>query len=98
VIVESVVLPVIPGREGEFEVAFAQAAPLIARQPGYGGHTLRRGIEQPSTYLLTVEWESVAAHEQGFRASAEYQEWKNLLHGFYEPFPVVLHFGDHVAP
>ena len=93
-IVESVVLPVIPGREGAFEDAFAQAAPLIARQPGYAGHTLRRGIEQPSTYLLTVGWESVAAHEDGFRASADYEQWKRLLHGFYEPFPTVLHYGE----
>lgn len=97
-IVESVVLPVIPGRESEFESAFAEAAPLIARQPGYGGHTLRRGIEHPSTYLLTVEWDSVAAHEEGFRASADYQEWRRLLHGFYEPFPTVLHYGEDVSP
>jgi heme-degrading monooxygenase HmoA len=97
VIVESVVLPVIPGRESEFEAAFAQAAPLIARQAGYGGHTLRRGLEHPSTYLLTVEWESVAAHEDEFRASADYQERKRLLHGFYEPFPTVLHYGEPLA-
>ncbi|WP_084104587.1 antibiotic biosynthesis monooxygenase [Demequina sp. NBRC 110056] len=95
-IVESVVLPVIPGREQEFEAAFAVAAPLIARQPGYGGHTLRRGIEEPSTYLLTVEWESVDAHERGFRGSADYLEWKGLLHRFYDPFPVVLHYGEPV--
>ena len=93
-IVESVVLPVIPGREAEFEAAFATAAPLIARQPGYGGHTLRRGVERPSTYLLTVEWETVAHHEDGFRASADYQEWKRLLHHFYEPFPTVEHYGE----
>ncbi|GIG53981.1 antibiotic biosynthesis monooxygenase family protein [Demequina activiva] len=97
-IVESVVLPVMPGREADFEQAFAQAAPLIERQPGYGGHTLRRGIEHPSTYLLTVHWENVAAHEDGFRASSDYQQWKRLLHGFYEPFPTVLHYGAEVSP
>lgn len=93
-IVESVVLPVVAGREEEFEAAFARAVPLIACQPGYGGHTLRRGIEKQATYLLTVEWESLEAHTEGFRASAEYLEWKRLLHGFYEPFPVVLHYGE----
>ena len=25
-------------------------------------------------------------------ASAAYQEWKALLHHFYEPFPVVEHY------
>jgi heme-degrading monooxygenase HmoA len=43
-------------------------------------------------YLLLVGWDSVAAHEEGFRQSAGYQEWKRLLHHFYQPFPVVEHF------
>jgi heme-degrading monooxygenase HmoA len=42
--------------------------------------------------LLLVEWESLEAHTQGFRGSAAYEEWRRLLHHFYEPFPVVEHF------
>jgi heme-degrading monooxygenase HmoA len=93
VFLECVVLPVRQGVEAEFEAAFAEAEPLIARQVGYVSHTLRRGVEHPSTYLLSVEWESVEAHEVGFRGSADYQEWKRLLHHFYEPVPIVLHYG-----
>ncbi|WP_430868160.1 antibiotic biosynthesis monooxygenase family protein [Demequina aurantiaca] len=92
-IVESVVLPVRPGFEGSFEAAFATAEPLIMRADGYISHTLRRGIENPATYLLSVEWESVEAHEQGFRGSDDYREWTLLLHHFYEPLPQVLHYG-----
>jgi len=97
VIVESVVLPVRPGSEGSFEAAFATAELLITRAAGYVSHTLRRGIEHPSTYLLSVEWESVDAHEQGFRGNADYQEWKRLLHHFYEPAPLVFHYGAPVG-
>lgn len=93
-ILESVILPVRPGYEGEFEDAFAAAEPLIRRADGYLGHSLRRGIEQPSTYLLSVQWASVEAHERGFRESDDYQEWKRLLHHFYAPVPTVLHFGQ----
>lgn len=92
--VESVVLPVRPGMEAEFEATFRDASALIARQPGYLGHSLRRGVENPSTYLLTVTWTDVDAHEVGFRGSADYQEWKRLLHRFYDPFPTVLHYGE----
>lgn len=92
-IVESVVLPVRPGMEPEFEATFREASAIIARQPGYLSHDLRRGVEQPSTYLLTVRWASVDAHEVGFRGSDDYQEWKRLLHRFYDPFPTVLHYG-----
>ena len=28
-------------------------------------------------------------HLEGFRGSLQYQEWRRLLHGFFEPFPVV---------
>ena len=28
----------------------------------------------------------------GFRQSAAYQDWKRLLHRFYDPFPVVSHY------
>jgi len=39
-----------------------------------------------------VEWESIEAHEIGFRQSPQYNEWKALLHHYYEPFPQVLHY------
>jgi hypothetical protein len=31
-------------------------------------------------------------HTVGFRGSPEYQEWRRLLHCFYDPFPTVRHF------
>lgn len=91
-ILEHAVLPVTPGGEGEFEAAFAQARGLISRMPGFIDLTLSRSIETPSSYLLLVHWDSVADHDPGFRGSAEYQSWRELLHGFYDPFPVVEHF------
>jgi heme-degrading monooxygenase HmoA len=91
-IIEHAELPVAPGREAEFEAAFATAKALIAASPGFGGLTLSRGIERPNVYLLLVEWESVDAHQVGFRGSPAYDEWRALLHHFYDPFPVVEHF------
>ncbi|GII99269.1 heme-degrading monooxygenase HmoA [Sediminihabitans luteus] len=91
---EHALLPVRPGTEAAFEAAFAQAKALIEVQPGFGRLTLSRGVESPSTYLLLVEWESVEAHEEGFRRSPEYARWRELLHHFYDPFPRVEHFVD----
>jgi len=31
-------------------------------------------------------------HTEGFRGSAEYEQWRALLHHFYEPFPTVEHY------
>ncbi|GAA1947360.1 antibiotic biosynthesis monooxygenase family protein [Agromyces allii] len=93
-ILEHALLPVMPGLEGEFEAAFDEARHIIAAMPGFVDLTLSRGIESPSTYLLLVHWQSVEAHEVGFRGSPEYERWRALLHRFYEPFPVVEHFAE----
>ncbi|OZE94271.1 antibiotic biosynthesis monooxygenase [Rhodococcus sp. 15-2388-1-1a] len=91
-IVEHALLHIIPHRTDEFEAAFAAATSIISSMPGFVNLTLSRGIEQPHVYLLLVEWERLEDHTEGFRKSDEYQEWKTLLHHFYEPFPVVEHF------
>ncbi|HEU0169676.1 MAG TPA: antibiotic biosynthesis monooxygenase [Chloroflexota bacterium] len=91
-ILEAVMLPVRPDRATEFEAAFAEAAPIIASMPGYQGHELHRCLESPNRYLLLVHWRALEDHTVGFRQSAQYGEWRRLLHHFYDPFPVVEHF------
>lgn len=91
-VLEHAILPVRAGTEAEFESAFALAKPLISGRPGFQRLSLSRSVESPSAYLLLVEWESIEAHTEGFRGSEEYEQWRSLLHHFYEPFPVVEHF------
>ena len=93
---EEVVLPVIAGRESEFEAAFATAQHIVAASPGFRDLTLSRGLETPNHYLLLIEWDSLEAHEEGFRGSPAYDQWRALLHHFYEPFPEVAHFAEIV--
>lgn len=69
-----------------------QAQAIIASMPGYISHELQRCIEYQDQYVLLVRWQTLADHEQGFRQSPQYQEWKKLLHHFYDPFPTVLHY------
>jgi heme-degrading monooxygenase HmoA len=91
-ILEAAILNVIPGRETQFEKDFAAAGQYISAIKGYIKHSLSKCIEQPNQYLLLVEWESLEDHTVGFRQSAEYLEWKKLLHHYYDPFPVVQHY------
>ena len=92
VITEQAVLDIRPGREEDFEAAFATAKPIIAASPGFASVQLLRCIETPHRYLLLVEWETLEDHTEGFRQSAEYHDWKALLHHFYDPFPTVEHY------
>ncbi len=91
-ILEVAILNVRPGQETEFEHAFKQAAPIIASMKGYIAHELQRCLETPSRYILLVHWQTLEDHTIGFRGSSEYQEWRGLLHHFYDPFPVVEHY------
>lgn len=91
-ILEAAMLQVRAGSEADFEAAFRRASPIIASMKGYRSHELQRCLESPGKYLLLVRWERLEDHVTGFRRSPEYQEWRRLLHHFYDPFPVVEHF------
>jgi len=93
-VLEHALLDVISGLEVEFEEAFSRARDVISKSPGFISLKIVRGIERPSSYLLLVEWESLEDHTIGFRQSARYAEWRELLHHFYDPFPIVEHFDE----
>jgi heme-degrading monooxygenase HmoA len=91
-ILEVAALQIRPGQSAEFEAAFRTAQAIIASMPGYISHELKRCLERRDEYLLLVKWQTLEAHEVGFRQSAQYQTWKRLLHHFYDPFPTVSHY------
>ena len=93
-ITEHAILQVRAGQEAAFEAAMAQAKPLIADSPGFLGIDVRPDCERAGRYLLLVRWESIADHRDGFRLSDRYQQWRCLLHGFYDPMPQVSYFGE----
>ena len=91
-ILEVAILDVCLGQEADFELAFGKASAIISSMTGYVSHQLRRCLERQNRYLLLVNWEKLEDHTIGFRQSPEYQDWKNLLHHFYDPFPMVEHY------
>ncbi|MGF7124122.1 antibiotic biosynthesis monooxygenase [Rhodococcus sp. TAF43] len=91
-ILEHAPLQVRPGQAAAFEAAFSQARTIISAMKGFRRLTLSRCLERPGAYLLLVEWDTLEDHTEGFRGSAEYQDWRRLLHHFYDPFPTVEHY------
>lgn len=91
-ILEVAILNVKPQQEADFEHRFGLASRIIASMKGYRRHELRRCLEIANQYLLLVEWDTLEDHTVGFRGSDQYQEWRRLLHHFYDPFPTVEHY------
>jgi heme-degrading monooxygenase HmoA len=96
-ILEHAILDVTPEDSEEYEAALRDALPLIAATKGFRKLEVRPCLEKSGRYLLLVEWETLEDHTEGFRGSERYQQWRQMLHRFYQPFPTVEHFGEPVV-
>lgn len=91
-VLEQVQLSIEPGREAGFEAAYAEAVQVIGEQAGFRRVALCRGIEEPSSYLLLVEWDSLEAHTEGFQKSPDFQRWRALVGPFFAGPPLLRHY------
>jgi heme-degrading monooxygenase HmoA len=91
-ITEIALLNIRKGESKKFETAFHTAQTIISASKGYIQHELLKCMEEADKYLLVVQWQTLEDHTEGFRKSGQYSEWRNLLHHFYQPFPVVEHY------
>ena len=71
-----------------------EGLPHIASTPGFLGARLTRSIESPSRFVLLIEWESVEAHNVGFRESDRFPLWRALIGPFFDGDPRVEHVDD----
>lgn len=81
------------GDEEKFEAALGEATALLTRAGGCDAR-FRRGVEDPSAYLLLVHWHSVEDHLEGFRGSADYQRFRSILTPWYAADPRMEHFSE----
>ncbi len=86
-VLEHALLPVLPGREADFEAAFAEARSLVADSPGFRRLSTSGCLEGPGTHLLLVERERLEDHTEGFRGSVAHQRRRDLLHSLLRSVP-----------
>ena len=82
--------------EGE-QAGFEQAIRLgldtvLSKSPGFHSYELRHSIEEPTRYLLLIQWNSLEDHTVRFRESELYTEWSALVRPFFGRPPEVHHF------
>lgn len=93
-VLEVAILNIKAGQSKEFEAAFESAQVIIASMQGYISHQLRPCVENADQYILLVNWQTLDDHNVGFRESVGYQQWRDLLHHFYVPFPIVEYYKE----
>ena len=80
------------GTGADFEAGIREStAKYISQSAGYRRSELQRGIEDPTRYLLLIEWESVEAHLQ-FRESDDFPRHRALIGEYFAKPPFVEHF------
>lgn len=93
-VLEVALIDLIPGQEDEFVAAYAVGRPVLASTPGCRAVRMTRGIETPSRFVLLVEWDSVQAHEDNFRNTERFAQWRGLIGRYFAQPPLVEHFTD----
>lgn len=77
-----------------FRRAYLEARAILRETPGVHSVRMTQGVETPNRHVLMVEWESVAAHEENFRATDRYTRWRELIGPHFSAPPRVEHFVD----
>jgi heme-degrading monooxygenase HmoA len=93
-VLEIAQIDVIPGQEQDFAAAYATARAGLAGTPGCRSVRMTRGVESPSRFVLLVEWDSVEAHLENFRATDRFTAWRAAIGPYFAGAPVVEHFTD----
>jgi heme-degrading monooxygenase HmoA len=93
-VLEVALIDVRPGAEDAFAAAYAEGRSLLQSTPGCHSIRMTRGIESPSRFVLLVEWDSVDAHEENFRATDRFARWRQLIGPHFAEPPRVEHFSD----
>ena len=91
-ILELAILEIKEGQTALFEQNLEKAQAIITQAEGYLGHEFQQCIEEPHKYILLIQWESVEAHEEGFRKSELFAEWRGLIGSFFASPPLVQHY------
>ena len=77
-----------------FVAAYGGVRQLVADTPGCRSVRLTRSVESPDRFVLLVEWDSVEAHLENFRASERFAAWRRAIGPFFASPPVVEHVID----
>jgi quinol monooxygenase YgiN len=93
-VLEVALVDVVPGREDAFAAAYAKAHVVLVTTPGCRSVRMTRGIESPSRFVLLVEWDTVEAHLENFRATERFTTWRSLIGPYFAAPPVVEHYTD----
>lgn len=92
-ITETAFISVVPGQESAFLAALNERGiAVLQRAEGFQSIAIKRGVERPSTFQLTLHWNTLEDHTEGFRGGPLFPEWRAVISPFFAEAPQVEHW------
>ncbi len=93
-VLEVATITVTPGQEDAFVASYQRVRDVILGAEGCRSVRMTRGVESPSTFVLLVEWDSVQAHDENFRQTEAFGQWREAIGPHFAQPPHVEHYDD----
>lgn len=82
----------IEGDVAAFEQSWVEAAKFLDREEHCLSYELSRCEEDPTLYILRIEWTSTDAHTKGFRRSAEFPQFLRCIRPYLKNVAEMQHY------
>ena len=76
----------------DFEKSYAEAGRSLTASSHCLAFELSRCLDDPSSYILRIEWDSVEGHMQGFRASPEFRSFFVAIKPYVDRITEMRHY------
>jgi quinol monooxygenase YgiN len=80
------------GRAKAFEDAYRRAADVLQASEHCERYEVSRCTDDPTAYVVRIEWDSVEGHLSGFRESVEFREFLQSVGPFVHDIAEMRHY------
>ncbi len=79
-------------RRSEFEDAYTTAQGALQQTPHCLAYEVAHCVEEPTSYVVRIEWDSLQGHVDGFRRSSVFAEFFNAVRPFFDDIEEMRHY------
>ena len=78
----------------QFEKAYDTAGKFLSKSRYCLSYAINKGSEEPNHYVIIIHWTSENDHLNGFRKSADFMPFFNLVKPFYNQIQEMKHYQE----
>ncbi len=91
-IIEYIRYAIPEGRKQEFLEAYREASKELSSSPNCLAYEITQCTEQPTNYIVRIEWDSLKGHLVGFRKGPSFPAFCAKVKPFFEQIEEMSHY------